>query len=78
MGTQHAVNYEEVDDETTVMAFEVRRTGPRCSWGALLPTHRPLMPVCACDAPPLFQELGLPSWLAEGNVETLRYFREGG
>jgi hypothetical protein len=24
MGTQHAVNYEEVDDETTMMAFEVK------------------------------------------------------
>lgn len=25
-----------------------------------------------------FEALGLPSWLAEGNVETLRYYRQNG
>lgn len=74
MGTQHAVNYEEVDDETAVMAFEVRAGGEnnssclkRKGTLRLLLTHARTL-----------QELGLPNWLAEGNVEMLRYFREGG
>ena len=41
MSTGHNVVYEDVDDETAMMAF---------------------------------QALGLPEWLARGNIEMLRYF----